>query len=193
MVDVNVVADGDKVLLYSPYDAECVKDCRQMGGKWDSGRRAWAFDKRDMERVERIAAKYFGYTPSSGAAGEGELVDVRFKAEDFYHAGEIRVGDRRLVWRTDRDRPVHFAVGVVVVEGRFGDSGGSAKNPSVGDTEGIVLEARGLPASVLEGVDTGLYELVSNAPDVTALRAERARLLERVAEIDALLAETAEK
>ena len=78
--------------------------------------------------------------------------------------------------RRGRDEAVRLGDGVVIVEGRFGRSGGSAKYPALAP-DGVVLEVRDVPASLVAEDDT--VTIVSEAD------ARLATFDARLAEIEA--------
>lgn len=178
-MDVSIQEVDGRLYLVSPYDRECIRDLKAIGGRWDPARKAWSFDPRDKTRVEGIAGRYFGYR----ADASGETVTIRFKASDHDKYGVIMFANRTIARRAGRDAPVDMAEGAVVVEGRWKHSGGSRTNPDVGETSGIVIELRDIPVEMLETEPDDSYEVVDGDP-LKALREERDRLMERIQEID---------
>ena len=99
-------------------------------------------------------------------------------------------------WR--RDSTVVIGEGVAVIDGDFPSRAGSLSRPAIldmGDAP-VTLVVRDLPASVMADEDLVETYKVTPVPDAAAgladadledLRAERARLIRRLAEIDALL------
>lgn len=184
MNDITIETAGNYIYLVSPYDASFPARAKAIGGRWDRARKAWRFDVRDQSRVEALAAEFWGYEPQ----GSGEAVTVRFAAAHHYHDGEVRFANRRIAWRVERDSPVRLADNAVVVEGRFPSSGGSRNNPTVGyDCDGVIVELRDIPASMLELESNDSYSIEHGDPK-RALREERERLVKRLAEIDRELA-----
>lgn len=166
MQDVTVTDRGNTTLLVSPYNKDIPAEAKRIGGRWNPTLRAWEFDIRDHDKVEQLAARFYGYTP----ADTGETVTIRVNAYD-YVPDDYREYDK------------------IVVAGR----GGSRNSPCIiGDNDDRpdpVLEIRDLPAGALTLIDreNKRYELVDGDPR-RALREERERLTRRLAEIDRLLA-----
>lgn len=189
MSDINVYTnEGGRLAVITPYNEDFIAGARRLRGRWDGGTKAWTFDPRDSERVENLLHKVFGYVTNPS----GEVATVRVSL-NHDNAGEktVSFAGREVCWRRYRDADVQLASNVVVVEGSFWGRGGSMKYPAVidDDTE-VVLEVRDVPVEALE-VEKGIkWEKVetAGAPSVEqVLRAEREKLLTRLAEIDALL------
>ncbi|MFH8411007.1 hypothetical protein ACH4FX_40490 [Streptomyces sp. NPDC018019] len=150
-------------------------------------RDAWNFDARDEGRVRALLREIFG---TDGTETDGDMVTVRVRlADHMVGRNRAEFAGREIAVRPGRRRPVRFARGVVLIEGRLPGAGGSARYPEINAGDDGVVEIRDLPRGALEVEDVDSYEIVADdrPADPAALRAERARLLARVAEIDALL------
>lgn len=194
MQDVTITDRNNTTLLVSPYNRDMPAEARRIGGRWNPTLRAWEFDIRDHDKVERLAAKYYGYTPSD----TGRTVTIRINAyeyvpDDYRRYNEIVLAGRIIGRRPSRDSDVRLARNVILHSGAFADRGGSRNSPCIigdnNDQPEPVLEIRDLPAGTLELLDREgkHYELVEGDP-MQALREERERLMQRVNEIDRLLA-----
>ena len=137
--------DGsEKLKVESPFHPEFPKHAKNLGGKWNSGARAWYFDLRDEDSVRDLCQDCFGTDGST----EPILVDCRVTLRGSQDSS-IWFAGREICRRPSRDRDVKLGDGVVVVQGEFQTRGGSAKYPAVtfiGDS--ITLEVRGVPASL---------------------------------------------
>ncbi len=183
-MSVTISKDASGVKVESPYDLKFVHAAKGLGGRWGGG--VWTFDARDEEAVRRLAVEIYGTDGS-----DAPPVTVRVPVGQARYEREWRVAGMTLVMRPGRDMPVRFGPGVVVVEGGFASSGGSVKNPDINAKEGTVVEVRDVspgvarkivaeaPGAVIVGQDAQLRD---------GLAAERARLVARIAEIDATLA-----
>ena len=194
MQDVTITDRNNTTLLVSPYNRDMIGEARQIGGRWNAALRAWEFDIRDHDKVEQLAARFYGYTP----ADTGETVTIRVNAydyvpDDYREYDKIIVAGRIVATRPSRDADVRLARNVVLHSGAFAGRGGSRNNPCIigdnGDQPDPVLEIRDLPTGALTLLDreNKPYELVDGDPR-RALREERERLTRRLAEIDRLLA-----
>lgn len=114
---------------------------------------------------------------------------------------EVVVCGHQLVVRRSRDGDVRLGAGLVLVSGGFPSRGGSVANPRLETWEGTVLEVRDLPAGTAARIVQevpGSVVVDQHAPadaleragqdSPEQLRAERALLLARLAQIDAALA-----
>lgn len=187
---VKITITDDSVILTAPYDPALPSKAKALGGRYKD--RTWAFALKDEQRVRELAREIYGTDGSETSHAVTVRVDTR-KLNFRDHYGEIRLAGRSLARRTGRDVAVRLGDGVVVVNGRFPATGGSVKNPCL-DFVGldIVLEVRNVPFSVAQkmiaeaGADA-VNIIDADQVDREALSAERARLIARVAEINALL------
>lgn len=190
MSDINIYTnEAGRLAVITPYNKDFIAGARRLRGRWDGGTKAWTFDPRDSERVEKLLHEVFGYV----ANPSGEVATVRvFLDHDNAKGKTVSFAGREICWRRYRDAEVQLAPNVVVVEGSFWGRGGSMKYPAVlnyDDTD-VVLEVRDVPIEALEVEKDIKWEKVETAgvPSVEqVLRAEREKLVARLAEIDALL------
>lgn len=194
MQDVTITDRGNTTILVSPYNKDMPAEARSIGGRWNPTLPAWEFDIRDHDKVEQLAARFYGYTP----ADTGETVTIRVNAydyvpDDYREYDKIIVAGRIVATRPSRDSDVRLARNVILHSGVFASRGGSRNNPCIidynGDQPEPVLEIRDLPAGALNLLDkeNKPYELVDDDPK-RMLREERERLMQRVNEIDRMLA-----
>jgi hypothetical protein len=194
MPAIGIRTDGQKVYATSPFHPDMRAGAKRLNGRWLDP--AWVFDARDEERVRDLLRSIYGTdgTPC-------QTVDVRLDVKKWYDydaAGDDRTiyfAGREIAYRPARDSAVRIGDGVVLVEGSFTPTGGSVKYPSIGVSyvDTIVVEVRDIPATHPHVVGSTEAEqgvtVLTTAVDVEALRAERAALTARLAEIDAQLGE----
>ncbi|MYV63273.1 hypothetical protein GTW37_32775 [Streptomyces sp. SID4931] len=188
--------DSGRVALVSPYNAELIEGARDLGGDWDGASRHWHFDGRDEVRVRELARTIFGTDGS--AEQEGDTVTVRWAIEGLATAkgdNELTLGGRRIAVRRGRDERVRLARGVVIIAGGFPAAAGSMRYPALAPQDGTVLEIRDFPRSAVPTDDPDITIVDEDEVDVekltAELTAERTQLLDRLAQIDATLAELA--
>ena len=181
-------ADASKIVVSTPYHPDFSREVRRLNGKWEPVTRTWVFDARDTERVKEVCRDLFG-TDGTGAE---RLVTVRATSGDsrlqYSQTGAYVLG-RCVAFATGRDSGARLGKDVVLISGRIG-SGGSVKDWCTVIHPNTVVEIRDIPEAAL-GLDTKgwLIEVVPDqcADPKAALRAERGRLVARIAEIDAEL------
>ncbi|MFJ6437779.1 hypothetical protein [Streptomyces sp. NPDC091416] len=193
MTDVRLeqLAGGHRIAVRTPYNAEFISQAKDLDGVWglpDAPARSWVFDIRDEERVRGLLRKVFGTDGSLEAAID--VVTVRVRLTDHMVArNRAEFAGRKIAVRPSRDEPVQLGKGVVLIEGTLADGGGSVRYPEINAGGDVVLEIRDIPRGALETEEADFYQIVPDERPVglEALRAERARLLARVADIEALL------
>lgn len=187
MQPVSITESNGALHVASPYHPDFPSRAKKLGGRWDGARKVWTFDARDLERVAELCRDVFG---TDGREPDGPAVTLRVtfpKADDTYEKACFVAG-RQVARAYDRDGGATLGEGVITLEGGFG-SAGSRKNPTLCVKAGTVIEVRDVPAGAkLEADLGGEVEIIDRAAvDRGALEAERARLVARLAEIDALL------
>lgn len=190
MTTITITELAGLLSVTAPYDKRFVSAARRAGGRWNRDSRAWVFDTRSRAAVEAALARCYGWAPQGAQTG-----DFRITLTSSNAGGrEVRILGRRVARRWRRDDDVALGEGVAVIDGDFPGRAGSLSRPAVldpGDGD-VTLVVRDLPLSVM--ADEDLVETYQVAPvpaaeqELGALRAERDRLVRRVAEIDALLA-----
>lgn len=188
-MNVRVNVEGETLFVVCPFDQEFLSAARLIGGSFGGDKR-WRFDARDEQRVRELLRQVFG---TDGTREDGaDLVTVRVhlrpcETDQRGQATAVFAG-RRIATRPSRDEPVRLAMNVVLVEGQLSPDGGSVARPSIDAPSAAIVEVRDIPRATLELAEPGSYTIVEELADADRLRAERERLVARLAEIDALLA-----
>lgn len=167
-MSVEIRVTEEEVAVDSPYDRSFISEAKNIGGRWDAGRKVWKFDPRDEDRVRDICMEIYG---EDGREPEA-TVSIRLSLKGWYAwssvtlDNEIRIAGRKLAHRPSRDAKVRLSPNVIVVEGTFDSSGGSRKNPQIGAAKDVVLEIRDLQASTVakikEEAGTKAVEVLDN-------------------------------
>lgn len=195
IVRKTVVGDKERVVLTAPYHPDLPSEAKSLGGKWDPSAKSWVFDPRDEQDVRALAREVYG---TDDTAGE-PMVTVRLDLVGWDRSPETWFAGRRILWRPGRDAEVRLGDGVRCTAGFFcaggsGGGAGSVKYPAIGDTTGVVLEVRDVPAGHPDLAEPSKGVSILGDADAqrrVALEAERDRLLARLAEIEAQLGATA--
>ena len=173
--------------LFSPYHPEFPERARALGGTWNGETFYWLFDARDRDRVRALCREIYGEDPDGEPA---PLVDLRLRITDSDRSyiippptmGSMFLLGRQIARRPGRDAPVRLGPGVVVLQGGFSGSGGSAKHPSLATLANTILEIRDVPAPLVEQLRAELQQIadrVAAIPD----RANEAEIYRTALEI----------
>lgn len=184
-VEITEISDGKRIAVATPYHAKWREQARSdLSGRWHSGRKAWTFDARNRSEVSQALRAIFGTDGTTAT----ETVTVRIPAYRHEAGAEIEFAGRTLAKRPSRDDEVQLMPGVILLEGQFDGSGGSMKYPQINADEDVFLKVTDIPKAALNDEDDNSYEILDErAVDLDALRAEKERLLARLAEIDKAL------
>ena len=180
---MKIIKKDGRIKVQSDYNREYISRAKLIEGKWESP--YWSFPEENEKEVRALLLEIYGED------GEyHETVDILVDITKMPDDGTISLCSRALCSRRQRDCNVELANGVMLVEGGFTESGGSAKNPMVSPRNGTVLKVKRCPVS--------FYERVKEMPNVTLCESDKSRkkiltekkeeLLRYIAEIDAELA-----
>lgn len=181
--------DG-KVSVAAPYAEEFVRLARQSGGKWDRARRVWVWSADNADLARKAVRDVYGIDVDAPQP----LVTVEVDAGCLPEEGNrLLLGGLTVATRFYRDSQVRLADNAVVVDGEFLASGGSRNKPRVEAGCDTWLRVTDVTPAQVEWLkanvpDDGWRLVTPESERADGLRAERERLLKRVAEIDAELA-----
>lgn len=120
-----------------PFANELKKYC---GAKWQTDTKEWVFDERFEDKSNDLLLKHYGFSYRSN-----EKLRVEFHASNFYNSqkGQVIIKNIPFVWRQHRDSDISLRNNVIIINGEFPESAGSARYPSVFDDvdNSIILEA----------------------------------------------------
>ena len=126
--EINVV-DG-KIIITGPYSEDNNEDYRSLGGKFSGG--SWVLP--DNATVREKIACWFG--------SKSEEVEALVPSSKTFGSQIVQIGGYVLASRRGRDYGVKMPDGVSLESGSFSASGGSVKNPRVGDMSDVVFRLR---------------------------------------------------
>lgn len=174
------------VAVFTPYNATFVGRIKKLSGaRWNAGMKAWTVSEAAEEASREIMREVYGRDDRPT-----ETVTVRIRAKEEYslwHEPVILWG-KTLSSASGRDSGARSGDSVSLVVGKI-SSGGSVKNWRSVVNEGAEFILENVPATSIADVPEWV-EVISvqkNGIDIEALHEERARLMARIAEIDALL------
>ena len=178
---------GNAAYLFTPYNPTFVKKIKAIGGaKWDGSERCWKIPASAVNTARSIMMDVYGETD---LPDDGEKVTVRvsFPNGEAECRAPIVVFGRVIASAFGRDSGAKVGDGVVFIKGAP-KSGGSRNNWDTIIPDGSIVEIRNVPKAALN--DKYEYEIVEEKTiDRAMLEAEKAKLLNRLAEIEALLAQ----
>ena len=172
--------------VFTPYNPAFVKEIKTIGGaKWDGVQRCWKDPEATVDTVRKIMMEVYGETDLPDG-GEKVTVRVKFNEMETSLRSSIVVFGKTIACAFGRDSGARVGDEAAFIVGAP-RSGGSAKNWTTVIDEGSVVEIRNVPIAALN--DSYEYEIVEEKKiDRSALEEEKAKLLKRLAEIEALLA-----
>ena len=192
---MKITTTATTISVEAPYNAAFVSAAKRLGGKWSAPK--WVFDIRNEQRVRAACMEHYG----TDGLQPMDAVTLRivFRPNHYEDRGAITVGGREVARAFNRDSGAKLADGIVVLDGGF-TSGGSMKNWETRvRSAGATVLMRDVPRVLADrliadgesGVESIAIEPEAPVIDRDALSEERKRLLDRIAQIDALLGDVA--
>lgn len=142
-----IINNKNEVEAYTPYNGSFVKKAKGIKGKWDG--KCWVFNIDEIDLVKKALLEVYG----ENGIDEVEKVNVIFDLEKFEEVENVVLYDdvvafgRTLCIRKGRDRSVSCGDDVYIYDGSFSSTGGSVKNPRLGDVSGVKLLVKNIPLS----------------------------------------------
>lgn len=192
---IKVTRTPSQLCLAIPFNWDFVDRAKRLGGRWDRERRVWAFPLRREEEVAALCRDIYREDITS-ERGPGLVVRITAKRDLVSRGGCITFSGIIVAQLNEWDPAPWIASGCGLVRGRLETvvSGGDGSDEPIRAAMiamGSVVEVENVaPEAASETADWSVETVGEHRPSVEAaeLRAERARLLARVALIDALLA-----
>lgn len=187
MCKFQIEVTGDSAAIVTPYNPEFVKKIKLLGGKWDGDSKTWNVDARSIDSVRDAMQEVYGRDDNTLVS---ELVSVKVSvAEEMstYH-GAVTLFGKTIASAWGRDSGARIGEGVAFTKGAP-KSGGSVKNWHTIVPAGCEFILHDVAKNVIREVDGIEYEIIEAGTTINreALEAEKAKLVKRLAEIEALL------
>lgn len=191
---MKIEAHGDKIFIYTPYNSEFVTKIKSIGGaRWNPGESCWTAPSNMINMVRGILLDVYGEDDIQSS----EKISLRLtflKSVSEERSG-VEMFGKSLATATGRDSGAWVGNDCAFEVGSP-KSGGSTKHWMTTIPEGCVVLIHNVSkpiydkriGSILE--DGGVkVEVLNKSPvsRIDALKAEKARLLKRLDEIDKLL------
>jgi hypothetical protein len=143
--EIRITHRNGSVDVDSPYHPDFVKAARRLNGKFGGG--VWTFDGRDTERICEALIEVYGTDGSMPV----EVVDIEvvITGNNGGDTSLFALG-RQIAQRRGRDTRVQLGDGVVIVEGGFPASAGSAKYPRLVSNGPVKVLVRDVPRILAE-------------------------------------------
>lgn len=198
MTNINITINNGKANLYTPYNANFVAQIKHIGGaKWDSANRCWTIPADMVDEAREIMVSVYGYCDEQDSA---ETVTVEINTTDSLWSAEresITMFGKTVAQAWGRDTGAKVGADVAIISGKVG-SNGSAKNWVSTVEAGSKIILKNVSKAIYEkeieatlakyGKDCTIKVIDQNI-DREALKAEKEKLMARLAEIEKLLAE----
>ena len=194
IMQIEKTQDG-KIAVTSPFNPNFITKIKAAGAKWDAESETWQLDAANIETARAIMREVYGRDDQE----VGETVSVRvtlLQAVSALQAPVVLFG-RTIASARGRDTGARLGDGVCFEKGEP-TSGGSAKNWRTVIPVSSVIILHDVPRAFVDAERANpmknIYdeqqlqiEILETKIDRNALLEERARLLKRIEEIDALL------
>ena len=189
--EFDIIVTNGIAAIYTPYSSEFVQRVKALGGRWDAAEKCWNVREQTIEMVREAMREIYGRCDAEPTATV-TIVATFSNEVSAWHEG-VRLFGRVLAAAWGRDTGARVGDGVAFIKGKP-TSGGTRADWRTFIPAGCEVEIYDVPAdyasecmaTLPEGITAYIKE-AQPAIDREALAEERARLLARIAEIDALL------
>lgn len=187
-IKVKINEETGKAGIYTPYNPEFVKLIKNIGGaRWNG--ECWVIPATEIDVARDYMLDVYGESDIS--VGENVTIKITAKETISKERSDVVFANKILARAWSRDGGARVGTDVTLLDGEI-DSGGSRNRWDSVVYEGAVFLLRNVNVKVLEKEDQSKFEIeiiTEQMIDRSALRAEKAKLLKRIAEINKLLDE----
>lgn len=186
MADIKFVENDGKLQIFTPYNAEFVKQIKTIGGaRWDSKNRCWTVDPDLANSIKEICRNIYGDDGSTPV--EKVKIRVTFLINVYGHCSAVTRFGKTISRAWGRDSGAVSGDDVAFVTGKP-SSGGSVKNWKSVIDAGSVVVITNVPKQLIDDYDRDemKVEVIDQSADdkKSALIAEKEKLRTRLAEIE---------
>lgn len=185
-IKVKINEETGKACIYTPYNPEFVKLIKNIGdARWNG--ECWVIPATEIDVARDYMLDVYGESDIS--VGENVTVKITAKETISEERSDVVFANKILAHAWSRDGGARVGTDVTLLDGGI-DSGGSRNRWDSIVYEGTVFLLRNVNVKVLEKEDRSKFEIeiiTEQIIDRSALRAEKAKLLKRITEIDKLL------
>lgn len=203
-MNIRIEIKGNKAYIYTPYNKEFIKRVKMIGdASWRGG--AWVTDKVFVPAIRELLKDVYGYDDTSIEI-DTIILRITFLKEIESMREGISFFGKTIAYATGRRSGAKVGEDIAFTKG-YATSEGSAVNWKTVIVEGSVVIVRNVIKSIYEkdiysiNADEMIVEIIqeehavnaeniekNNKIDINELQKEKKDLLERIAEIDKLLA-----
>ncbi len=188
MSEVKTIMNGERFEMYTPYSKSFISKIKTIGSaKWNPEKRCWTVKEEDQKKAKEILLSVYG---EDGETAQTTYY-MKFECTEDYNVwcDSARLCGKIVARATGRDSGAKVGEDVVLEKGTF-TSGGSAKNWETQIEKGAIFTLKHVPKSKIDDFDKDYFTKLScekEGVDADALKAEKEKLLARIAEIDKIL------
>lgn len=186
------IKDG-RAYLSTPYSTEFIQRIKRCGGRWDAESRRWHVPEDALPVARTIMREIYGETDEAPAV-ETVTLEATFTRDAVGYGAPIELAGRVIARAWGRDSGARSGNEVAFVEGNP-TSGGSTRNWTTIVPAGSVVLLFRVPIALAHKLlaappeDVNIRIIDDPKLNRAALIEEKAKLLARIAEINALLGE----
>ena len=184
---------GGRVYLTTPYNTEFIQRIKRCGGCWDAESRRWHVPEDALPVARTIMREIYGETDEAPAV-ETVTLEATFTRDAVGYGVPIELAGRVIARAWGRDSGARSGNEVAFVKGNP-TSGGSTRNWTTIVPAGSVVLLFRVPIALAHKLladppeDVNVRIIDDPKLNHAALIEEKAKLLARIAEINALLGE----
>jgi len=173
------------LVVETPYNASFVSELKSCiaGCRWDRDTHKWIVPESGEETLKNLLVKYFGWRPGT----TGVTIVIRAKKELSAKTSSVYFHGIPIARATGRDFEARVCDNVALLEGKI-SSGGSVKNWYTVIHAGTKFRVEQVPDGFVSDDDWEIVETITT-DKMAALLEKKTRLENRIAEINAQLAE----
>lgn len=188
---MKITVENNMAKVFTPYNKTFVDQIKNIGGRrWNAEEKCWMVPETEIEQVRQYMLDVFGETDLPNECKKVTVL-VTFNAEAYKYCESVCLFGKTIARAFGRDSGARVGDDVTLISGSI-SSGGSARNWCSCVNEGSTFKLRNVPENLLNQkteYDISVNVIDENQIDRAALEAEKEKLLARLAEIDAMLAQ----
>lgn len=161
-VSIKTGKESGKLYVFTPYNADFVRDVKRINGVWSGSNRAWVVEPVMKDQLKKLLVKHYGET------GEEQKRTYKIVATRTHEErlASVTAGGLVIASAMGRDSGAKVGEGVYMLEGDI-DSTGSVKNWKTWVEEGSIFQ--------VEMTDEQASRAANEGWEVTPIEAEASK------------------